>query len=255
MDCQKILVYGLIILVSIYLLKDVCGVKLPFIEGFDNIVGENTALGPVPSNSLDGSNAPVNGSQANGSQANGSQVNGLVDGIANGLNSLADSFSNGVVVGNAGNLGGPSPNSNMGGPSDLAAPQQVVASEPFGNEIHLPVQGIESAEAPCYPQNRLSPQDLLPTEDASQIEELNQQMNQSGEGYLAGVNFLDAGFNVGVNTVGQSLRNANLNLRAEPPNPRTMVSPWMNSTIDVDLQRIPLGDTNCGPTGGDGLDA
>ena len=28
MDCQKILVYGLVILISIYLLKDVCGVNL-----------------------------------------------------------------------------------------------------------------------------------------------------------------------------------------------------------------------------------
>ena len=62
-----------------------------------------------------------------------------------------------------------------------------------------------------------------------------------GEGILKGVNFLDAGFHVGVNTVGQSLRNANLNLRAEPPNPRVQVSPWMNTTIDEDLTRRPLG--------------
>ena len=35
MDCQKLIVYGILILVGLYLLKDVCGVKLPFIdEGF-----------------------------------------------------------------------------------------------------------------------------------------------------------------------------------------------------------------------------
>ena len=63
-----------------------------------------------------------------------------------------------------------------------------------------------------------------------------------GEGILKGVNFLDAGFHVGVNTIGQSLRNANLNLRAEPPNPQVKVSPWMNSTIAPDLSRKSLDD-------------
>ena len=64
-----------------------------------------------------------------------------------------------------------------------------------------------------------------------------------GEGILKGVNFLDAGFHIGTNTVGQSLRNANLNLRAEPPNPRVQVSPWMNSTIDSDLMRRTLEES------------
>ena len=42
---------------------------------------------------------------------------------------------------------------------------------------------------------------------------------------------------VGVNTIGQSLRNANLQLRSEPANPQVQVSPWMNTTIDKDLTR------------------
>ena len=87
-------------------------------------------------------------------------------------------------------------------------------------------------------------------------QEFNKETPEGGEGILKGVNFLDAGFHVGVNTVGQSLRNANLNLRAEPPNPRTQVSPWMNSTIDVDLDRRPLSDGYCGPQAqADGLSA
>jgi hypothetical protein len=45
---------------------------------------------------------------------------------------------------------------------------------------------------------------------------------------------------VGVNTIGQSLRNANLQLREEPPNPQDNVSPWLNTTIDRDLLRKPL---------------
>ena len=51
---------------------------------------------------------------------------------------------------------------------------------------------------------------------------------------------LDSSYHVGVNTVGQSLRNANLQLRSEPPNPQGNVSPWMNTTIGPDLPRRPL---------------
>ena len=47
------------------------------------------------------------------------------------------------------------------------------------------------------------------------------------------------GYQVGVNTVGQGLRNANQQLRAEPPNPQVNVSPWLN-TIGPDLARRPL---------------
>ena len=117
--------------------------------------------------------------------------------------------------------------------------QQVAASEPGENESYLPVQGAASRPSSCYPQNTLGPEDLLPLGKSKEIEDFNKE-NPVGEGILKGVNFLDAGFHTGVNTVGQSLRNANLNLRAEPPNPRVQVSPWMNSTIDTDLARKTL---------------
>ena len=57
---------------------------------------------------------------------------------------------------------------------------------------------------------------------------------------------LDSSYHVGVNTVGQGLRNANRQLRSEPPNPQVNVSPWMNTTIGPDLSRRPLEvDENC----------
>jgi hypothetical protein len=52
--------------------------------------------------------------------------------------------------------------------------------------------------------------------------------------------FLDAGFHVGINSVGNSLRNANLQIRSEPANPTDNVSPFLNSTITPDLERRPL---------------
>ena len=63
------------------------------------------------------------------------------------------------------------------------------------------------------------------------------QVNPSTGGNLGDQNFLKAGYHVGINTVGQSLRNANLQLRSEPANPQMKVSPWMQSTITPDNNR------------------
>ena len=106
----------------------------------------------------------------------------------------------------------------------------------------------------CYPHPTLKAEDLLPKEDSDSIKEVN-TAKPHGEGILQGVNYLDAGFHVGVNTVGQSLKNANRQLRAEPPNPQVAVSPWQNSSIGPDLFRRPLEDgegcaaSPVGPTG------
>jgi hypothetical protein len=56
---------------------------------------------------------------------------------------------------------------------------------------------------------------------------------------LTKINFIDAKEKIGENSIGNSLRNANLQLRAEPANPQTPVSPWQNSTIEPDLFRQP----------------
>jgi hypothetical protein len=116
----------------------------------------------------------------------------------------------------------------------------VSASEPLGqNEGQLAVEGIGRTPSTCYPQQTLKPEDLLPTDESKAIQEFN-AAKPIGQGILQGVNLLDAGYHVGVNTVGQSLRNANRQLRSDPPNPQVAVSPWMNTTISPDLPRRPL---------------
>ena len=70
-------------------------------------------------------------------------------------------------------------------------------------------------------------------------------MSPNGEGDLENVNLLKAGHHMGVDTIGSTLRNANLQLRSEPPNPQAQVSPWLNSTIQPDLMRVPL-ELGCG---------
>jgi len=94
-------------------------------------------------------------------------------------------------------------------------------------------QGVPPSNAKVATTN---PNDLLPLDVNSQWSKLN----PNGNSELANINLLKAGFYNGINTVGSSLRNANLQLRSEPPNPTKVVSPWMQSTIEPDLMRVPL---------------
>ena len=124
----------------------------------------------------------------------------------------------------------------------LLQPQQnqVMNSLPIGdNEQFASVKGMKTPTRRCYPENTLKPDELLPNSDSKNINNFNKDYPVS-EGILKGVNFLEAGYQVGVNTVGQSLRNANQQLRAEPANPQVNVSPWLNTTIGPDLGRRPL---------------
>jgi len=114
----------------------------------------------------------------------------------------------------------------------------VMASEEIGfNESPAKVSFDKRA-------GDLTVQDLLPSTDAASVEDFNNK--NIGEGVMQGINFLTAGYNTGVNTVGQSLKNANLQLRAEPPNPQVTVSPWNNSSIGPDLLRRPVDINTCG---------
>lgn len=92
-----------------------------------------------------------------------------------------------------------------------------------------------------FPKEQLTAEELLPQDNSS----LWAQVNPSGEGSLKDRNFLQSGYHIGINTVGQTLRNANLQLRSEPPCPQVKVSPWSQSTIEADLGRKPFEIGGC----------
>lgn len=96
--------------------------------------------------------------------------------------------------------------------------------------------GAAEAPAGCYPRDQLTPSELLPKD----MNSIWAEQNPMGPGSLKGKNFLSAGALIGVNTVGQSLRNANLQLRSEPPNPQVPVSIFNQSTISPDISHRPL---------------
>lgn len=81
-----------------------------------------------------------------------------------------------------------------------------------------------------------NPSDLLPRDTNNQWGSLN----PSGSGDLLGQNLLSATFLTGIDTIGNTMKNANLQLRSEPPNPQLNVGPWNQSTFAPDLMRTPL---------------
>jgi hypothetical protein len=105
------------------------------------------------------------------------------------------------------------------------------------NENSAQTQGLQ----PDCGGNVADPSELLPNDQNNEWARLN----PNGENDLKNINLLKAGFHHGIDTIGTTLRNANLQLRSEPPNPQDKVSPWMNSTIEPDLMRTPL-ELGCG---------
>ena len=85
-------------------------------------------------------------------------------------------------------------------------------------------------------QSVAAPQDLLPVDQNSQWAALN----PVAQGNIAAPDLLQAGYHIGLDTIGQTLRNANLQERSDPIIPKSAVGPWNQSTIEPDLGRVPL---------------
>ena len=117
--------------------------------------------------------------------------------------------------------------------ADVKSNPHVAGGDATSTEVGPAQFGNAESPAGCYPRDQLTPSELLP-KDANSIWA---QQNPMGTGSLKGKNFLSAGALIGVNTVGQSLRNGNLQLRSEPSNPQVPVSIFNNTTIEPDVNR------------------
>lgn len=122
-------------------------------------------------------------------------------------------------------------------PSNYQDSHAPAPSNPLGqNEKYSDAKGVKTNMYGAQPSKLDDPSMLLPNDTNSQWASVNPQ----GGGMLKGVNLLQAGSLIGINTVGSTMRNANLQLRSEPPNPQGNVGPWMNSTIEPGIVRQPL---------------
>jgi hypothetical protein len=122
-----------------------------------------------------------------------------------------------------------------------SSPSGPQPAQESGNEVYSSVGGSSQPSgmglpSSCTKGSSQSPSDLLPKDTNSQWA----QLNPAGKGDLANINLLKAGYHIGIDTIGQTLRNANLQIRSEPPNPQLYVGPWNQSTITPDFMRPPL---------------
>ena len=118
------------------------------------------------------------------------------------------------------------------------------ASNPLGyNETSMLVSGIKTnmggiKPKDCNVEKMIDPSELLPKDNNKYFN----NMNPNGNGDLKNINLITGVEKIGMSS--QVLRNPNLQLRCEPPNPIKKVGPWMQTTIEPDLHRRPL-DGNC----------
>jgi hypothetical protein len=123
-------------------------------------------------------------------------------------------------------------------PSSTDALQTDITPAPVMPGTQTSMPGLPTS---CSKPNIQNPSELLPKDANSQWASLN----PNGKGFLSNINLLNAGFNIGIDTIGSSLRNANLQIRSEPVNPQLNVGPWNQSTITPDFMRPPL-EIGCG---------
>ena len=123
---------------------------------------------------------------------------------------------------------------NYGPSSPLGQNSAPASAQGVGTSVH----GLPPS---CSQQQVIDPKELLPKDNNSEFS----QLNPMGAGDLQDVSLLKSGYHIGINTIGNSLRNANMQLRSEPANPQLQIGPWNNTTIGPDARR-PM-EIGCGP--------
>jgi hypothetical protein len=108
---------------------------------------------------------------------------------------------------------------------------------PPHNIVHSTTEGLSSQSSQGYAVHEVAnPSELLPKDAHSQWASLNPSSQNSPQT----PDLLQAGYHIGLDTVGQTMKNPNLQLRSDPIINKTDVGPWNNSTVEPDLLRQPL---------------
>jgi hypothetical protein len=84
--------------------------------------------------------------------------------------------------------------------------------------------------------SKQDPSDLLPKDSNSQWASLN----PISQGNVAIPDLLQSGYHIGLDTIGQTLKNPNYQLRSDPIIEKKDTGPWQQSTIEPDYGRVPL---------------
>ena len=119
--------------------------------------------------------------------------------------------------------------------TDDAASQETQANAAPAAPAAPAATGKESFQG--YSEKEVAnPSELLPKDENSQWSSLN-PVSQSNPQMP---DMLQAGYHIGLDTIGQTMKNANLQLRSDPVIQKGDIGPWNQSTIEPDLMRVPL---------------
>lgn len=157
-----------------------------------------------------------------------------IDSFVGGANNAGSGGS--AITGPAPMAGATPINPNL---FDKGVPYKTGTNAGSNASTNLPAGITSSNSLPSSPSADRTPM-TEGFENPSDPRQAWAQANPQGAKDLAGKNFLNAGALIGVNTVGQSIRNASWDVRSEPANPQVALSPWFNSTIEPDVNRRPL---------------
>ena len=132
-------------------------------------------------------------------------------------------------------------NTSSYGQSDKLSPikhNTNVLTYPQNSNTYSPQPDKQDIYAKCGSGSPLTSSDLLPSNDPSNNWGLSNPQVPTNSATLAGTNFIDGSNFMPIDTQGNSLRNANLQLRSDPivqqiPN----ITPWGNTTIGPDTNR------------------
>ena len=105
-----------------------------------------------------------------------------------------------------------------------------------------PISSPQTSQTIMNNQDIASPSDLLPKDNNSQWASLNPVQTTNS---IMTPDLLVAGYNIGIDTIGQSLRNPNLQLRSDPIIEKVDTGPWNMSTMEPDLGRVPFDIGSC----------
>jgi hypothetical protein len=120
--------------------------------------------------------------------------------------------------------------------SNVSAPSSKMAT--MDQPTHVMPGSTPTAPAGYALQPVANPSDLLPKDQNSQWSALNP--NTMNQGNIMMPDLLQAGYHIGLDTIGQTLRNPNLQLRSDPVIAKSDIGPWNQSTIEPDYGRVPL---------------
>jgi hypothetical protein len=116
--------------------------------------------------------------------------------------------------------------------------ENIVPSVPAIPTVPSIVQGFQSAS--YNQQDVANPSELLPKDTNKDMVNQWASLNPVSQNNPQIPDLLQAGYHIGLDTIGQTMKNANLQLRSDPIIQKSDIGPWNQSTIEPDLMRVPL---------------